>query len=287
MDRGNIIHDVLQEFVETHPRVAPDQPWSPAERAELRAIAERACQAAEDDGITGRAVWWELDRARLLREIDQVLDTDEWARAEDGTIPVAFELGFGTAGDPLPPLTIEIDGGTPVTFRGRIDRVDRTPDGSHLYVYDYKTGMPNDLARIADDPVQRGRRLQLALYATALRRAHPDAEVGAYYWFTRERGAGSFAGFELDDAVSARLEHVLTTIVGAVSAGRFPAFPGADGWWGPDNCQWCPYDRVCPRDRVRRFERRRGDPALEPILTLAEDDWALDDGVDAADGDAS
>ncbi|MFA5882974.1 MAG: PD-(D/E)XK nuclease family protein [Acidimicrobiia bacterium] len=286
-DRGTIIHDVLQEFVETHPRSAPDQPWSTAERADLRAIAEAKCDAAEADGITGRAVWWELDRARLLREVDAVLDTDEWARANDGTIPYAFELGFGTAGDPLPPLTVEIDGATPVTFRGRIDRVDRTPDGSHYFVYDYKTGMPNDLAHIGDDPVMRGRRLQLALYATAVRRAFPDAGVGAYYWFTRERGDESFAGFELDDAASARLEQALSTIVGAVTAGRFPAFPGADGWWGPENCQWCAYDRVCPRDRVRRMERRRSDPALEPILTLAEDDWAPPDADPDRGGDGS
>ena len=286
-DRGTMIHDVLQEFVETHPRTSPDQPWSAAERAELRAIAEAKCDAAEADGITGRAVWWELDRARLLREIDAVLDTDEWARANDGTIPYAFELGFGTASDRLPPLTIEIDGATPVTFRGRIDRVDRTPDGSHYFVYDYKTGMPNDLAHIGDDPVMRGRRLQLALYATAVRRAFPDADVGAYYWFTRERGHGSFAGFELDDVASARLEQALSTIVGAVATGRFPAYPGADGWWGPENCQWCAFDRVCPRDRVRRMERRRGDPALEPILTLAEDDWVPSDrGEGPAGGDA-
>ena len=276
-DRGTLIHDVLQEFVETHPRDSPDQPWSAEERAELRAIAEAKCDAAEADGITGRAVWWELDRAKLLREIDHVLATDEWARAHDGTIPYAFELGFGTAGDPLPPLTMTLPGSVPVTFRGRIDRVDRSPDGSRVYVYDYKTGMPNDLTGITVDPVMRGRRLQLALYATALARAFPDADVGAYYWFTREHDEEAFAGFGLDDDVSARLDDALTTIVGAVGEGRFPAYPGADGFWGPENCQWCDYDRICPRDRVRRLERRRSDPALGPILTLAEEPWPPDD----------
>jgi len=273
MDRGTIIHDVLQEFVETHPRAHPNHAWSSEERDELRAIAMAKCDAAEADGITGRAVWWELDRATLLREIDHVLDTDEWARAHDGSIPYAFELGFGTPGDPLPALELELDGSEPVRFRGRIDRVDRTPDGDQLFVYDYKTGSPNDLVDIVDDPVLRGRRLQLALYATTLARAHPDAEVSAHYWFTRERGDTAFAGFTLDDAAAERLHGVLGTIVGAIGAGRFPAYPGADGYWGPENCGFCPYDRVCPRDRVRRFERRRFDPALEPIVTLAEEAW--------------
>lgn len=279
-DRGTIIHDVLQAFVEAHPRTRPDQRWSPEERAHLRELAEVACDAAEADGITGRPVWWELERARLLREIEAVLDTDEWVRAHDGTLPFAFELGFGTPGDPLPPLTVELDGCAPVAFRGRIDRVDRTPDGSRMYVYDYKTGNPGELTGITGDPVMRGRRLQLALYAMAVQRAYPSAEVGAYYWFTRERGEAAFAGFQLDATARSRLEHVLATIVGGVSAGRFPAYPGDDGWYGPQNCRYCAYDRVCPRDRIRRLERRRADPALEPIVALAEHEWSPDDLLD-------
>jgi ATP-dependent helicase/nuclease subunit B len=284
-DRGRITHDVLQEFLETHPRTAPDHRWSPQERAELRALAEARCDDAEADGITGRAVWWQLDRARMLREIEQVLDTDEWARANHATIPHGFELGFGAPGDALPPLRVELDGGAPVTFRGRIDRVDASPDGERYVVYDYKTGSPDEAEGISEDPVLRGRRLQLALYATAVQRAYPDAEVGAYYWYTRQQGPQSFAGFRLDATASARLEDVLGTIVGSITAGNFPAYPGTDGWWGPENCRWCGYDRVCPRDRVRRFERRRGDPALEPILTLAESDWTdCADDAESASG---
>ncbi|MFM8305174.1 MAG: PD-(D/E)XK nuclease family protein, partial [Actinomycetota bacterium] len=275
-DRGTLIHDVLQEFVEGHPRATPDEPWSPEERAELHATTVAKCAAAEADGITGRAVWWELDRAKLTREIDGVLDTDEWARVHDETVPYALELGFGTAGDALPPLTLALPGSAPVTFRGRIDRIDRSPDGSRILVFDYKTGMPNELDDITVDPVMRGRRLQLALYATALARAFPTAEVGAYYWFTREHEADAFAGFTLDDDVATRRDAVLTTIVGAIGTGCFPAYPGPDTFWGPDNCRFCAYDRVCPGDRVRRLERRRADPALRPIVMLAEEPWPPD-----------
>jgi ATP-dependent helicase/nuclease subunit B len=279
-ERGTIIHDVLQEFVAEFPRLAPDQPWSADERAALRAIAERHCDTAEADGITGRAVWWKLDRARILRELDAVLETDEWARAHDGTIPWAFELGFGNAGDALAPLTIDVEGGVPVTFRGRIDRVDRAPDGSRYFVYDYKTGSPNDLTGIVDDPVLRGRRLQLAIYASAVQRSFPDAEVGAHYWFTRERGNDAFAGFVLGDVETERLHDALGTIVGSVASGQFPMYPGADGYFGPENCRWCAFDRVCPRDRARRFERRRDDPALDAITALAEHDWTPEGEVD-------
>jgi RecB family exonuclease len=273
LERGTIIHDVLQQFVAEHPRTSPDQKWSADERAALRAIGEAQCDAAHAHGITGRDVWWKLDRARILRELDAVLETDDWARAHDGTIPWAFELGFGNAGDALTPLTIDIDGAAPVTFRGRIDRVDRAPDGSRYFVYDYKTGSPNDLTGIVDDPVLRGRRLQLAIYASAVQRSFPDAEVGAHYWFTRERGDDAFAGFVLGDVEAERLRDALGTIVGSVAAGQFPMYPGTDGYFGPENCKWCAFDRICPRDRARRFERRRGDPALEAITSLAEHEW--------------
>lgn len=271
VDRGAIVHDVLQEFFRTHPRSSPDQAWSTGERAALRALAEERFAAAEADGITGRPVWWALERARLQRELATVLDTDEWARRNDGTVPEDFEVGFGAPGDRLPPLTVTADDGTPVAFRGRIDRLDRSPDGSRYVVYDYKTGAGDDLLEITEDPVVRGRRLQLAIYATAVQRAYPDAQIGAHYWFTRRRSDDAFAGFVLDGDVSTRLADVLGTIVSAVRAGQFPAFPGPEAWpAGAEHCRFCPYDRLCPRDRVRRFERRRDDPAFEPVLVLAE-----------------
>ena len=59
-----------------------------------------------------------------------------------------------------------------------------------------------------------------------------------------------------------------------MAAGHFPMYPGADGYFGPENCRWCAFGRVCPRDRARRFERRRDDPALDAITSLAEHDWS-------------
>ena len=287
-ERGTIIHDVLQEFVAEYPRDAPDQPWSEEERAGLRAIAEAHCDTAEQHGITGRAVWWKLDRARILRELDAVLETDEWARAHDGTIPWAFELGFGNAGDSLAPLTIDIEGAVPVTFRGRIDRVDRAPDGSRYFVYDYKTGSPTDLLRIEDDPVLQGPAACSWRSTRARCSARSPTPRSVRTTGSRaERGNDAFAGFVLGDVETERLHDALGTIVGSVAAGQFPMYPGADGYFGPENCRWCAFDRVCPRDRARRFERRRDDPALEAITSLAEHDWVpasdLDDDADHED----
>lgn len=274
--RGSMLHAALAAFVHEHPRTASDQRWTPEERARLRLLGSELCDRAEADGITGRPALWRLDRARILRDLDSVLDTDEWLRATTGAVTIGTELGFGAQDDPLPPLHLDVDG-EPVSFRGRIDRVDRTPDGRRVLVFDYKTGSAEDYAGLDDDPVLGGRRLQLALYALALREAFPDTRIGANYWFTRERGAASVRGFDLDTAgVEERSLETIDAIVGSVRAGNFPAYPGAEGWFRPENCKWCAFHRLCPTDRVRRLERRRDDPSLATVLCLREGEPGAD-----------
>ncbi|MEX0666618.1 MAG: PD-(D/E)XK nuclease family protein [Acidimicrobiia bacterium] len=269
--RGTLIHEVLEVFLTAHPRESPEQPWSPSERAELRAMAEAVCDSFERLGLTGRPVLWTLDRSRILRELDRVLDTDESVRASRGLVPHAMELGFGNPDDELPPVRFELSTGVSVAFRGRIDRVDRDRDG-HLEVFDYKTGNANITSDdLLADPVDGGTRLQLALYALAVREGEPDRPVRASYWFTRSAGDAAVQGFELDADAEERVRFVLDLVAEEITEGHFPAYPGVDNYmFGPDSCRYCDYDRLCPRDRVRRFERRREDPALDGILSLRE-----------------
>jgi len=60
-------------------------------------------------------------------------------------------------------------------LRGRVDRVDRKPDGSHELI-DYKTGRPRTLAQLRED-------VQLALYAVGAREAWElDSSSQAYHY---------------------------------------------------------------------------------------------------------
>ncbi|HWE11788.1 MAG TPA: ATP-dependent DNA helicase [Solirubrobacteraceae bacterium] len=60
-------------------------------------------------------------------------------------------------------------------LRGRVDRVDRLPDGEYELI-DYKTGRPKTAGQLADD-------VQLSLYAVGARESwHLDASRQAYYY---------------------------------------------------------------------------------------------------------
>jgi hypothetical protein len=272
LTRGSLVHAVLEEFLRVvDPRTSPTQPWTDDERARLLAIAEEHCARAESDGLTGRPLLWQIERRRLLRSLTGVLDTDERFRRELGVVPSAdgqeVEFGRGAPG----PLAVTLGDGRTVGFRGRIDRVDLSPDRSRAVVYDYKTGRGRGYADDALEDLERGVRLQLPVYGLAARRELPDADVDAYYWFVER---DQRIGFELDDALEP-FQIVLGRILDGVGAGVFPAYPGdprqdaqgRDTW---DNCCYCPYDRVCPPARDDVWDRKADDPAVVVFRDLAE-----------------
>jgi len=289
LERGSLVHDVLAEFLDTvEPRTSPDQGWDDAEQALLLAIAERRCNEAEGEGLTGRPLLWKLDRRRILREIVAFLDTDEAIRAELGVMPRpgGRELRFGFGGDSGEPAAVTTADGRTVRFHGYIDRVDEGPGGSPVVVFDYKTGRVDD----PGDGLARGNRLQLPVYALAV--AGDDAaEVQAYYWSIRGAGTDALAGFELDDVTRDEFVDRVSTIADGVDAGVFPAFPdqprqdgqGRDTW---ENCCYCAYDRVCAPARDDDWARKRDDPVVARFRALADPPDEDDQGAAVEEGEA-
>jgi hypothetical protein len=139
---------------------------------------------------------------------------------------------------------VELDVGD-VRFRlaGRIDRIDRRPDGT-FRVIDYKTGRfwRDDYAGM----VQGGRLLQHALYGRAaerlLARVDPQAQVSeAGYYFPCVRGEGELQlRRRLRDA---ELAPVLARLFDTVAAGAFVHTPAAR------DCGLCDLGRACGRAR--------------------------------------
>jgi RecB family exonuclease len=166
---------------------------------------------------------------------------------------------------------VPLPDGRSLRFRGSADRIDAGPDGS-LLVLDYKTGGDRDYTSLsAENPDNRGTKLQLVVYAFAARAraGRPDAPVRSEYWFVSEKGGFSRRGYPVDDNVIARVTETLGTIVTGIEHGTFPAHPVETfGPWG--RCPWCDPDGVGVSDLRRAWERKRHDPAVRPYAELAE-----------------
>ena len=271
LERGNLVHQALETFIrEAAPRTTADQPWDSTEREHLMQIGERLCAEYEAKGVTGRPLLWRLEREQILRDLAGFLDADEQLRNEHGVVNTEVELAFGLADAEQPAVTVALDDGRAVAFRGRIDRVDRAPDGSRLLVLDYKSGSPARYAKLKIDPVKRGQLLQLPIYALAAQQRFGPGRVDAAYWFVREQEGYESLGYEITDERLAAFRNAIGVIVDGIGQGLYPARPGERTNENFQNCRFCPYDRVCPSDRARVWGRKRGARELRSYVQLAE-----------------
>ena len=241
-------------------------------------LVDRYCRDAEARGVTGRPLLWRFAQRRIRQSALLFLAIDMAARREHGAAPRAedLEVAFGEAGQPA--VVVHLPASRTVRFRGRIDRLDRSPDGRRVVVYDYKTGDPRYGPSLANDPVDSGQLLQLPVYAHAALALTGATEAAAYYWYTRDdMPPGEERGFTLDARVQDRFVEAVGAIVGGVDAGCFPAVPG-DRDFNPrafretfTHCFACPYDRLCPTDRATAWERKLDDPALGTYHELTDE----------------
>jgi ATP-dependent helicase/nuclease subunit B len=292
MDRGSLMHEVLERFGRESKLAVSDLTgqardgvpgdagpgWgagrlaTAADEERLRTIFTSVCIDFERRGLTGKTLLWEEEKSRMWRALRRFVVADAERMQTQRTVPIDFELGFGSGESP----PVEIAAGARVLrFRGTIDRVDEAADGS-LVVADYKTGRG---ARYEEwhpeeDPVDRGTLLQLPLYALAAGQAHgaPGAVRQAEYRLVERAGDRATVELAVDERTIGRMTEVITTIVGQIEAGCFPARPGPMEWKGPKNCRYCDYDRLCSPARAASWAAKRSSPLLAPYVELAEGD---------------
>jgi RecB family exonuclease len=281
IDRGRLVHEVLDRFLAPARGLpAAGRPWTPADRARLRAIGEEVCASVEAHGLTGRRLLWHRDRRAIFAELEAFLDADEVYRAERGAETLATELSFGfapngdapAAGAEIAAVEVEIRPGRTVAVRGKADRVDRLA-GGQLVVIDYKTGSTRSYKMLDhDDPVTAGQHLQLPVYAYAARTAFGDAAspVEAYYWFVG-RGNNERIGYDVDEPVDAAFTATVRTIVEGIESGVFPALPPEPAPTPWVQCRYCDPDGMGTADRWREWERKYDAPEFAALHALAGD----------------
>ena len=285
--RGSLMHEILEQFVRWAIDDRPDGPpvpaeaWNDDDRAQMATFAHEVMSSYETLGVTGRPLTWRLEQERIERELEAWMVADGAERAARGTVPVEVEMPFGF--DDRPPLELTTAAGRVLRFHGYIDRVDRTSTGD-LVVYDYKSSKSGTYRDLADDPVDAGATLQLGLYAEAAKAQHaPDAAVDARYWLMTTRGGNEKPGYPWTDDRRARFLDVAEAIVDGIEAGAFPANPGEyDAYWGSnENCGWCDFDSVCPKDRADHQAATFKDPRAAEVLLRLRPPTAAEPDPDA------
>ena len=138
-------------------------------------------------------------RKLALIMLDDILDE----LRVSGFVPSSFEQVIGMRGEGgLPPVVLELAGGSRVTLAGKVDRIDLYREGDRVFVrvVDYKSGTH----KFGLDEVRSGMDIQLVLYLFAALAADPEQyrPAGAQYLYTSsEKGKTTISrsGFLLDD----------------------------------------------------------------------------------------
>ena len=278
IERGSLIHAILEKFVERTRKAGaipkPNEAWDDRRRDELREIAAQEFARTESEGFSGKALSWRLEKDEILADLDTFLIWDSDLRARFGVSPFMVEARFGMGGN-SPEVEIETDGEA-IRFRGLADRIDAGEGDAPALVMDYKTGSTYAYNVLDKDPLDNGRKLQLAVYSLAAKRilGRDDAPVIAAYAFVSARG-----GFQLrpkepidygSNAMSARFRYVAREIVEGIRKGVFPANPGDAGFGGFENCRFCDFDSLCPSRRDVMWARKSADPKAARYANLIE-----------------
>jgi ATP-dependent helicase/nuclease subunit B len=169
-------------------------------------------------------------------------------------------------------VPITLPDGRTLHFRGMADRVDVDEHGG-LHVVDYKTGRDSYYSGLSEEnPDDRGQRVQLPVYGIAARlhQQTPDARVLAEYWFVSYKGNFRRIGYEITDAVLARVGTTLGLMVEGIEAGVFASHPTATSSSPFVECSSCDPDALGVTELRNAWERKRHDPVLSRYAQLAE-----------------
>ncbi|MDE0196736.1 MAG: PD-(D/E)XK nuclease family protein [Caldilineaceae bacterium] len=276
LERGSLLHAILERFIQEAQEQGaippPDQPWTDDHRRQLFKIAAEEFRKAEQRGVTGKPLLWELVRDQIISDLEKFLKEDAKLRKKHGVSPHAVESSFGFAGneDETPLQSVEWSSARTGTlrFRGFIDRIDISPSGDTALVLDYKSGGTSSYANMNKDPLQRGKLLQLPVYGLAARHLlGAGIDIKVAYWFVTEKGKFTTrppTPKTLEEMLDA-FSDVVGTITDGIGAGLFPANPGNDG----NNCRYCEFKHLCPTRREWHWRRKREDRRLSAYVAMA------------------
>lgn len=250
--RGSLLHEVYAAY-RRDLRVRGARP-RPEDLQLLEGLLERELGALLELLPPVSTQVFQHERDALDRDLQLFLKLE---LLEPDREPVALEVSFampepqGEALDRPEPVLLTLGQRPGLLLRGRIDRIDRLPDGTYQ-VLDYKTGSDRDAGR----RFHGGRRLQFALYALAarelLRALEPDPRVvGSAYYHPTERARDWWhpQPFPDPEVLGRLLDHLLYPL----ETGEFLQTDS------PEDCESCDFRAVCGEKPWELTRRRAGE----------------------------
>jgi RecB family exonuclease len=281
-EKGSIDHRILEAFyrhtsADDLAQAAGALPQLPdAMGARLDAIIDEQFDAHEAEVPPFNRTVRGIERRATKRILREFLATDLADLDTQELVPRWFEYRFGSrrrhlenAPPPDHPEPFVIDaGGIPVKVEGTIDRIDvDRGSNARFRIVDYKSGKALRHVNLADK-IDRGVRLQLALYAMAVAEffdAAPEQVSGTIKPIVAEGKAAKFA-FALHEKREGLME-TLEIFARAILDGAFPAFPN-DNDAEFNSCKYCPVNHSC-RTRHDLDERYAVQQRKDPRTLLA------------------
>src|ERR1041385_555476 len=250
-EKGKLDHKILERFYRAleHDELARAEQFlprvEPALVERLHAIVDDAFDQLDVESPPFNRTMRDMERRATKRILGDFVARDFADLASHGLAPIEFESRFG-------PFTIDAHD-VPIRVEGTIDRIDA--GGGRYRIVDYKSGKAlrhKDL----DTKIDRGVRLQLALYAmAAAERFGVDASAVSGPIKPLVAGGAKPEKYAFELAAKApRLRETLELFVAAIAAGAFPAFPN-DNDDQFNSCKYCPVNLACrtKHDAEQRF----------------------------------
>lgn len=247
--RGSLAHAALEAVVQALGAGTDDARLTVDRLPRLRELVREALteQARKTPLSTDPARIGILSR-RLERDLLRYVE--HAARAGSPLVPTHTEVAFGSGGEDGVPA-LEIAPG--VAVRGRIDRIDVTPDGRAV-VYDYKGRSARPFAKWVEEG-----RFQVAIYALAAQRLLGLRVVGGLYQPLAGddlRGRGALLDDDLRipavrhdvvdaDELDAILRDVVTEAARAAAELRAGALRPQPATCGVGASTGCQYPTIC------------------------------------------
>lgn len=249
--RGHILHQVFALYG----RALRDQ------QSSFDFVA--ALEEALAEQLPPPSAWVEARERETLDQHLQYFLALEQGRVD--RIPLGLEVGFGLGEEEEPlsqtqPVTLDLGSGMVFQLQGRIDRLDRVPQG--YCVVDYKTGRPYQEKR--SGPYDRGRHLQHALYALAAQQLLGQEAVRSEYYFTHPQATSPW--LEYPPPERELLRQVLELVIQPLADG---AFVHSDDQ--ANDCRFCSFRDACTSHQDGPVRAKLNSPQLRARRQLLEE----------------